>query len=289
LLVHDLVVMLLEKTRSIKQPRIKSKGLSLEIRCKANVLPLKSMLYAIAHARQTLYKPKNSNASLYAHKLTSQMRDLSSMINSLNFSARPSQSQLPPPIQPSNPENPDEHSRGIESAINTYVDLFYNIHKDERKSYIESFNQKKNSKIKPERNLLIIPALMAELKMPKEDVSKGLFYSLYKMPFKMLYDSSKSALHVALLEQNMAIRTVPYDTVEKFSKSMSKLDARIKSVEKGEIKPQEDEDLKIDFIDKAIEFSKTTEINIIDLIAERVGTESAMNTRMHRIMRRAKY
>ena len=76
---------------------------------------------------------------------------------------------------------------------------------------------------------------MAELKLPKEDASKGLFYSLYKMPFKVLFESSKSALHVALLEQNMAIRTVPYDTVESFSKSLSKLETRMNAIGKGTI------------------------------------------------------
>ncbi len=264
--------MLLEKTRS--RPRLRGKGLSLEIRCKANILPLKSLLYVIAHANKYVVKPKNSNASLYVHRLTAQMREIGAMANTLNGSGD---------------INPDDHSSGIESAINAYVNLFYTATKDERKSYIESFNNGKKTKIKPERNLLIVPALMAELNQSKEEVSKGLFYYLYKMPFKILYDSSKSALHVALLEQNMAIRTVPYDTMEKFSQSMSKLESRIKSVEKGNIMPQDDEDTKADFIEKAIEFSKVTEINIIDLISERVGTESAIRTRMHRIMRRARY
>lgn len=280
--------MLLEKTRSIR-PRIKSKGLSLEIRCRANILPLKSLLYATAHARQNVCKPRNSNASLYAHKLTSQMRNLSYMINSLNFSGKPPKQPQQQPEPGANPENPKEHSKGIESSVNTYVDLFYSVSKDERKTYMDSFNKRKSSKIKPERNLLIIPALMAELKQPKEDVSKGLFYALYKMPFKILYDSSKSALHVALLEQNMAIKSVPYETVERFSKSMTRLETRMRSIEKGLVNPHEDEEVKADFIEKAIEFSRTTDINIADLIAEKVGTESAIHARLQRIMRKARY
>jgi hypothetical protein len=280
--------MLLEKTRSIR-PRLKSRGLSLEIRCRANVLPLKSLMYAIAHARKNVCKPK-SNASMYTHKLASQMRDLGNMINSLNASAMAKQQKppLPPPELPG-PDSPDNHSSSIESSINAYVDLFYAVTREERKSYMNLFNTGKKTKIKPERNLLIIPALMAELKQPKEEVAKGLFYSLYKMPFKVLFDSSKSALHVALLEQNMAIRSVPFDTIENFSLSMGKLEGKMKAIQKGDIKPQEDEEIKADFIEKAVEFSKATEINIVDLIAERVGTEAATQTRMHRIMRRARY
>ncbi len=264
--------MLLEKTRS--RPRIRSRGISLEIRCKANILPLKSLLYAMAHASKYMIRPKNSNASLYVHKLIAQTRNISALANSLKGS---------------NDVSPSIHSKGIESAISTYVEMFYSVGRDERKWYIEEFNKGNRTKVKAERNLLVLPALMAELKMPKDEASKGLFYSLYKMPFKVLHESSKSALHVALLERNMAIRTVPYGAVERFSKSMSKLESRMAAVEGGGIDPDDDEDIKADFIERAIAFSKATDINIVDLISERVGTESAMRTRMHRIIRKARY
>ena len=278
--------------RTIPQrPKSRSRGIALEIRCRANVLPFKSLLYAIAHANKYVIKQRNSNASLYAHRLSTQMRDISSTVNSLRAATAisPSESLARGGNQDSPDMNPDSNSGRIRSAINTYVELFYNISKEERKSYIESFGSGRKTKIKPERNLLIVPALMAELKLPKEEVSNGLFHSLYKMPFKVLYDSSKSALHVALLEQNMAIRTVPYDTVESFSKSMEKLESRMKEVDGGRVEPQEDEEIKADFIEKAMEFSKVTEINIIDLISERVGTEGAIRTRMHRLVRRGRY
>lgn len=262
--------------------------MSLEIRCKANLLPMKSMVYALSHAKLKLCRPRNSNASLYAHKLTSQTRELSYTINSLRFLGKPFQ-QLPSTPQPLNPEDPDQNSKLISSSVLTYVELFYNISKEERKGYIESFNCERRHKIKPERNLLIIPALMAELNQPKEEIADALFYKLYSMPFKVLHQSSRSALHVGILEQNMAIKSVPYETVERFSKSMSRLESRIKSIEKGEINPQDDEDIKADFIEKASDFSKKTEMNIIDLISERVGTEGATLTRMHRLVRRARY
>lgn len=262
----------LEKTKS--RPRLRSRGISVEIRCKSNIMPLKSLLYAMAYAIKYVVRPKNSNATLFVHKLVVHTKNLNSMATSLKGSAE---------------IDPKTHSQGIQSAVNAYVDLFYNASRDERKFFIEEFNKRVKTKVRMERNLLVLPALVAELKLPKDEVSKKLFYSLYKMPLKILFDSSKTALHVALLEQNMAISTVPYDTVEKFSKSMSKLESRIKSVEKGEIDPDEDEDVKADFIEKAVEFSKATEINIADLISEKVGTDSAISARMHRIMRRGRY
>ncbi len=260
----------MNKTRSIR-PRLRSRGKSLEIRCRANTLPLKSLLYIIAYAIKYAVKPKNSNASLYSHRLASQMREISALSDTMK----------------AQDVNPDIHSRNIKSAINTYVELFYAISKEEREEYINTFNKGRRTKVFPGRNLLLIPALMAELKQSKEEVSRDLYCFLYKMPFNVLRDSSKMALHVALLEQNMAIRAVSSDTVEKFSKSMSTLESRINEIKEGNISPHEDEDVKADFIEKAMEFS--TDINIIDLISEKVGTESTMRTRMYRIMRRARY
>lgn len=254
------------------------------------MLPLKSLLFATAYANKHAIKHRNSNISLYSGRLNSQISRISSIINVLNAHSKGQkhhqQFHGEPQSPGSDPDDPDMHSKSIETATNTYVDLFYSVGKEERKSYIESFNSARKTKIKPERNLLVLPALMAELKMPKAEVSSAIFRSLYKMPFKILHESSKAALHVALFEQNIAIRTIPYGTVESFSKSMQMLETKIKDVENGVIQPQEDEDTKANFIDEAAKFSKDTEINIVDIISEKVGTENAMLTRLNRIMRR---
>lgn len=283
-------MIVLERTK-IARPRIKSKGISLEIRCKANILPLKAMLYAIAHARQKACKPRNSNSTLYAPRLITHMRILASSIEALNACAtHPTRLSQSEPVK--DPEDPDQQSECIESAVKVYVDLFYSITKEERKEYMESVKKGRTSKrsnYSSYNNLLLIPALTAELNQPKEEIAKGLFYHLYRMPFKVLYDSSKSALHVGNLLNDMAIKSVEYDAVDRFSKSMSRLEARIKAIEKGEIKPLEDEKLKAEFIDRAVSFSGITDINVVDLMAQRVGTESAIHARMQRMIRKATY
>jgi len=268
---------LIEKARPIRA-RLRSKGLSLEIRSRANMRPLLSLIYALAHANKNIAKSRNSNESLYAHKLVMQVRDLSSMATSLKNS---------------NDVHPNEHSKGLEAATSAYVEMFYALNKEERKKYIDSiihqFGSRK-SKIKHDRNLLIIPALMAELKQPKEDVVQGLYRNLYVMPFKLLIDSSKSALHVALFEQGIAIRTVQYETVERFSKSMQRLEERMKAVQSGELDPDEDpendEDIKANFIERAAQFSKSSDINVMDIISEKVRTDSAIRAALQRIIRK---
>ena len=177
-----------------------------------------SLIYAFQHARKHVIKQRNSNTSLYAHRLAAQIRDLGAVSTALKGS-----SDL----------NPSDIADNIKASIKTYVDLFYSINKDERKEYLALFNGGKKTKIKPERNLLIIPALMAELKQPKDEISQALFYSLYRMPFKVLDDSRRSAFSIALLKRNMAITSVSSDIIDKFAKSMVKFESRMKMIEGG--------------------------------------------------------
>ncbi len=262
----------LEKTRT---PRSRSRTrtrFQTEIRCRANALPFKAILYAIAHAKQKVCRKRNTNATLFAPRLISHMRELSTAIDGLKA------------LDPS----PSSDPSALRTAVSTYVNLFYSLSKDERKRYIDALSGK-HTKLKPEKNLLVIPALGAELRMPKDEVVGILYGSLYRMPFKIFHDSCKSALQVAMLEQSMAIKSMSTDTIEKFSRSMSKIESRMKSIENGHIMPTGDEEAKADFIESAIEFSNATDINVAGLISEKVGTENAIRARMQRLIRKAKY
>ena len=109
------------------------------------------------------------------------------------------------------------------------------------------------------------------------------------MPFKMLYNTSKSGLRLMLLQnQNgMTIKCMNYETVHDFSKSVSMLDARILEIAEGKINPIKDEELKNDFIEQAVKMSKETDINIVEIISDRVRTESHIMRESQRLMRRA--
>jgi hypothetical protein len=258
----------------VSRPKVRSKG-SLEIRCRLNALTFKSLKYALSYALKYAVKPRSSNTSLYAQKLVSSMRDTDSILNSLKYLNEP---------------DVNAHVASIEATLKTYVGLFYSMSSEERKRYINSFNSGTITRIKPERNLLVIPALEAELKLLKSDeVSIGLFRLLYRIPLKVLHDSSKSALQVAKLQRNMAIKTVSYENVKRLSESIEKLEERLGAIEGGDIQPPDDEDVKDEFINNAAEFSKGLNINILEIIGERVGTESAIRTRMLRMMRKQRY
>jgi hypothetical protein len=281
-------VILLERTKTAR-PRLKSKGKGLEIRCRANLLPFRAMHYVMAHAKQRACKPRNSNAALHMPRLTAQMRDLNAVMEELDSYGRPATRLAQSEPNMGIAEDPEMRADAIHSAVKAYVDLFYMIKTAERKAYLDSIQRENTFRINPGRNLLLIPALMAELNQPKDELCNGIFYSLYKMPFNVLYDCSKSALHVENLLRNMAIRDIQDDVTARFSRSLAKVESRIGAIGKGIIKPEEDERIKADFIENLLDFSKTTQINIADLVEQRVLTQAAMYARLYRIVRRANY
>ena len=142
-------------------------------------------------------------------------------------------------------------------------------------------------RVKRESNMLFIPAILGEAGEDQKVVKAGLFKHLYSMPFKMLYNTSKSGLRLMLLQNGMAIKSMNYEMVHEFSKSVSVLDARILEIAEGRISPIKDEELKSQFIEQAVKMSRETDINIVEIISDRVRTESHIMKEAQRLMRRA--
>ena len=115
----------------------------------------------------------------------------------------------------------------------------------------------------------------------------GLFKHLYSMPFRTLYNSSKAGLRLMLMQNGMAIRSMNYEMVHEFSKAVSVLDARILEIGEGKISPIKDEELKSQFVEQAVKMSRETDINIVEIISDRVRTESHIMREAQRLMRKA--
>ncbi|MDE1865467.1 MAG: hypothetical protein KGH94_02410 [Candidatus Micrarchaeota archaeon] len=260
------------------------KPLTIEIRSRANLLPFKALIYVTSNA--VLKSPKASKA-----RLKDQYKNLTNTIKILNtYADRLYGAGGPNPSAPGkpSPSEPDPYSMAdtMKSAIDNYVSLFYSMATHERSAYVKSMSAVKH-KLKRESNMLFIPAIFAEDNEDPKVVKAGLFKHLYSMPFKMLYNTSKSGLRLMLLQNGMALRSVNYEMVHEFSKSVSVLDARILEISEGRISPIKDEELKTNFIDQALKMSKETDINIAEIISDRVRTEGHIMREAHRLMRRA--
>jgi hypothetical protein len=271
----------LERTRT---PSLKSalRPISVEIRSRANLLPFKALIYVMSIA--VLKSPRSSKVRLREH-----YRDLSNSMKVLNsYASRLYTAADPNPSQPGAGSEPDPYSMTdtLRAAVDSYVALFYSMNTTERTAYIKSMSSVKH-RVKRESNMLFIPAIFGEAGEDQKAVKAGLFKHLYSMSFKMLYNTSKSGLRLMLLQNGMAIKSINYETVHEFSKLVSMLDARILEIGEGKISPIKDEELKTEFIDQAVKMSKETDINIAEIISDKVRTESHIMREAQRLMRRA--
>jgi hypothetical protein len=252
--------------------------LTLEIRSRANLLPFKALIYVTSSA--VLKSPRASKV-----RLREQYRNLSNSIKVLNSYATRLYGAADQ--NPSQPE-PDPYAMTdtLKSAVENYVSLFYSMNTHERAAYIRSMSAVKH-RVKRDANMLFVPAILGEAGEDQKVVKAGLFKHLYSMPFKMLYNTSKSGLRVMLLQNGMAVKSMNYELVHDFSKSVSMLDARILEIGEGKINPIKDEELKTRFIDQAVKMSRETDINIVEIISDRVRTEGHIMREAQRLMRRA--
>ncbi|MDE1833456.1 MAG: hypothetical protein KGH58_03495 [Candidatus Micrarchaeota archaeon] len=263
----------METSRS--RSRVVDRSLTIEIKAKSNALPFRSLLYAMSHARSKIGMTKAQVTTIHLKKLSQHEKIIHEITKGLDANEEP---------------DPNTLYKHIKGATANYVNLFYALTPEERTEYIARVGRMRFSRLmKPEENLLMIPAINAELKEQKSNVINTIANRLYRSSFKVLYDSSKSALHVALLERNMAIKSVPDHMLKGFSKVMSKMDEVIKYIDTGLIDAKMYDEIKNEFIADAVNFSAQTEIGLVNVISERINTDSVRMEKLYRMSRRNRH
>jgi hypothetical protein len=232
--------------------------LSLAIKCGANLLPVKGMLYAMAYANASGHVSRSTRrgADEARGKMSKQMKELALLASDLQRLRAASGSEL---------------YKGIKLAVISYVDLFYSLDSRERDLFITGcVPGRSRKKIMDEQNLLLIPAIMASRGEPKAKVTEFLISGVYKIPFRVLYHSSKAAIHIELLQQAMGLKGTPEASVKRFSDVLERVNDKMESIEEGDLRPEADENLKDRFVAEAVLLSQTTNMKIADFISERV-------------------
>lgn len=250
-----------------------SRTLSLAIRCGANLLPVKGLLYAMAHASSSRHVTNSSKASGAGtvRKMSKTAKELAGLATDLQKMREVTGSDL---------------YRQIKGATTAYVDLFYSMDTKERDMYLTSCFRHHSKKITDEQNLLLIPAIMASRGEPKSSVTTFLTNAIYRIPFRVLYHSSKAAVHIELLEEAMGIKNSPDKAMQRFSEHLSRMDMRMQAIEDGTIRPEGDEALKEEFTNEAVLLSQSTDMKIADFISEKIMPNAFTDRLAKRIIRK---
>ncbi len=261
----------MERTKQLQVNR-SSTAVFKEICCRVNLMPFQSMIYAISYARLGAKTKRGSRASSYRHKLLAHLNTLKVLAKLLQSSV-----EVDSTLSYMN----------TKSAVNNYVNLFYSMTDNERSNYLGTASAHVLGRVKPENNLLLVPAMMASAGRPKRTAISNIEISLYKNTYKLLYEASSSALQVMHFRQRTAIEHIPEAATAEFTKNLAKLDSRIRSIEHGRINPESDESLKRAFILSAIDFSVSHCSSALDTVSEKLETRSVKSARMRKLIRKA--
>lgn len=246
-----------------------------EIRSKANALPLKSMMYAISHALSDPTVKQVAASGNTKRRASVLSRHLSSLDRLVLY------------LGNSSDIDPNQMYGTITSAAHSYVNLFYSMKPSSRNAYIEEHSSSALSKrIKPENNLLVLPAIMASRRARRSSVHSIIVRNLHAMPLRFLYSKTKAAMRVELLEQAMGIKGARESALAGFSASMKNIEALLDGMADGEMNPASDERAKDMFVNHIVDISESEEMRIAEYISEKLSTSNVSFKIARRIIRK---
>ncbi len=245
-----------------------------EIRARANMLPMKSMLYAISHALSdpAIKAETGAAARRRIGVLSRHHTSLSRMVLYLG-----NLSEI----------NPSQQYGAIASAAHSYVNLFYSMNHRRVQDYVQRHSGSSISKrVKPENNLLLLPAISATKGTRRSTVHTTITRNLYAMPLRFLYDKTKSAMRLELFQQAVGVKSAKESALAGFSATMKNIEALLNGIGSGEINPQSDERAKEMFVNHISDISEAEEMGLSEYISEKLATNNVSFKIARRIIRK---
>ena len=225
------------------------------------MLPVKGLLYAISHAigdPEVKAASRDDAARRRVNGLSRQMPRLYLLASGYN----------------DDKDDPSELLGTITSATRSYVNLFYAMQRRHRQAYIERHYDGIGRRVKPESNLLLMPAIMAQDGERRSQAYSTIINGLYSMPARFLYTKSKAALKVELLQQGMGLKGAKDSALSRLSLSMERIQAQIDRIASGEINPENDEMVKELFVKEVVAVSEAEDMSIAEFVSDRLSNGS---------------
>ncbi|HUC38560.1 MAG TPA: hypothetical protein VL944_00325 [Candidatus Acidoferrum sp.] len=265
----------MQKSKPITLKLAAFKANSKEIHARVNLLPLKSMIYAFSHVMADQNVRSSMSHGLSRKRMASIARHRTTLEKMTLY------------LNNSSEMDPNHLYGTISSAAHSYVGLFYTMNPISRDAYIEKHSNNGISKrIKPENNLLIMPAIMASQRERRSKAYSIIVRNLHAMPLKFLYTKSKAAMRLELLQQAIGVKRAGESALTGFSASMRNIEALIEGINNGEINPQGDERAKELFINHIIDISETEGMGLSEFICDKLATSNVSFKIARRMIRK---
>ncbi|MEM0150154.1 MAG: hypothetical protein QXW10_04625 [Candidatus Micrarchaeaceae archaeon] len=253
--------------RTQSQSRIEtSKSIGDELKASLDMMPLKSVLYMLAFARQHAKGMKNKRRAtgLYSRKMLAELRFHKGVIKIMKNGQSVGSSLL---------------NKGIASAIYAYTGFFYTLNDDELNDYIAMFKGKRSV------NLLALPAEYSLGGRPLDKAVDSITAYVNAVPLLASQNVINTVLGIMQFESNTAIKGIQSQLADRLVKLSSVLSAKAKDLKKAAYQVGETESTKREIAGALAELA-AADPTMKEMIMEMMGTESANTAKLFRIVRK---
>ncbi len=252
------------KTRSSRASRERTESLS--IHCKVNGLPVKSILYALLYVTS---KSETSRKAMQGGALT-KAKDSIRALKAVNGKLR-ANSAL----------DPIEMHDILNITSSSYVNLYYSLDSATRHAILNDTH----GKLPKEENILTMPALMIMKNAPKGRVVHDIRSSLYKKPLVFLKSAIVASRKMETLRASMSLKKSTDLTSDKLSYSLDTIERLMESIDRGMVRPKEDEDAKAKVIDDLVSLSERYDAHTLSYIKSKLDETSFNISTAQRVIR----
>ncbi len=236
------------------------------IQCRMNMLPVKALLYALTYA---ISKAENGGAgkpSVHINKAKRSAKVLGNVLSMLQAGRLVGQSDL---------------YYIISASTSSYVSLCQNLDSKVQESIISEYDAPKGKWKRPEKeaNLLTMPILVQKRKEPINKTISSIKISLYKKPFTFLYSCLEASKKLEAMQRSIAIKNMSPEDFSTLGKTAYSIGKKIQEIEHGIIKPDDDEAVAEDVLERLGRFSGNSGMHPLGFIEWKLD-EDSLNARM---------
>jgi len=253
--------------RTQSQNRIEiDANLSRELRASLDTMPIKSITYMLAFARQHAkgIKSRRRTTKLYSRKMLAELRFHRGILKIMKHDPVASSELL---------------YKSIAGAIYSYAGFFYTLSNDELVDYVAKFRGKHSV------NLLALPAEFSLGRKPIEKAVSTITAYVYTTPLLASQNVINTILGIMQFESSTAIKGIQSQLADRLVGLSSLLSLRSSELKKGVYKIDDIESMKQEIASTLAELA-TADSAMKEIIMEMMGTESANTAKLFRIVRK---
>ncbi|MGC8537412.1 MAG: hypothetical protein ACP5MZ_00295 [Candidatus Micrarchaeia archaeon] len=251
-----------------KKPRFKYK--TKEIQYRVNSLPIKALLYALTY---TLSKAgEGTETDTYIGKAKRSARVLGNVLSTLKEGKG---------------VGPSDLYYIISAATSSYVGLCQNLDAKVKEAIIAEYDSPKKRWKRSEKsaNLMTMPIIMQERKEPMNKTVSSIKIGLYKKPFDFLYSCMEASKRLEVMQRSIAIKNMDAEDFSTLSKSIYNVGKKMQEIERGIIKPDEDELVKEEVLERLSRFTGNSGMHPLGYIEWKLDEDSLNARTAKRIIR----